>query len=137
MSNLIQWFDIFYPTKDMENKIMEMVELWNKVTWRAKFNKNFLKKKPWLAQRMQEHAWNLLSQIGSLGVLWIPSITNVLPLFGMDNQGGYDVVHKVQIERLNHIPNTIVLGGKHPKQMINRKHTNNIQNCNKIMWSWY
>jgi hypothetical protein len=51
----------------------------------------------------------------------------------MDNQGGYDVVHKVQIERLNHIPSTIELVGKHPKQMINRKHTNNIQNGDKIM----
>jgi hypothetical protein len=55
------------------------------------------------------------------------------PFVGMDNQGGYDVEHKVQIERLNHIPSTIVLGGKHPKQMLNRKHTNNIQNGNKIM----
>jgi hypothetical protein len=32
-----------------------------------------------------------------------------------DNQGGYDVVCKVQIERFDYIPNTIKLVGKTPK----------------------
>jgi hypothetical protein len=57
-------------------------------------------------------AWNLKAQIGNRGVLWIPSITNVLPLWGGDNQGGYCVLHKVWIERFDHIPNTIELVGK-------------------------
>jgi hypothetical protein len=30
-----------------------------------------------------------------LGVLWIPSTKNVLPLLGGDNQGGYGVVRKM------------------------------------------
>jgi hypothetical protein len=60
---------------------------------------------------MEEGVQNLLAQIGSC-VLWIPSITNVLPLLGGDNKGGYGVVHKVQIKRFNCIPNTIELAGK-------------------------
>jgi hypothetical protein len=41
-SNLMQWFDTFYPPNDKANWIVEVVELWDKVTWWAKFNKNFL-----------------------------------------------------------------------------------------------
>jgi hypothetical protein len=43
-SNLMQWFDVFYPTKDGANWTMEVVELWDNVTWWPKFNNNFLKK---------------------------------------------------------------------------------------------
>jgi len=57
--------------------------------------KNWLKKKTRLAPWMEEGIQNLLIQIGSYGVLWIPSTTNVLLLLGGDNQGGYGVVHKV------------------------------------------
>jgi len=44
---------------------------------------------------MGESVQNLLTQIGSYGVLWIPSITNMFPLSSGDNQGGYGVVHEV------------------------------------------
>jgi hypothetical protein len=44
-SNLMQWFDVFYPTKDRANWTMEVVELWDNVTWWAKFNNNFWKKR--------------------------------------------------------------------------------------------
>jgi hypothetical protein len=44
---------------------------------------------------MEEGAQNLIVQIGSCGLLWIPSITNVLPLLGGDNQSAYGVVRKV------------------------------------------
>jgi hypothetical protein len=54
---------------------------------------------------MEEGTQHPLTQIGSRGVLWIPSIANVLPLLGGDNQGGYGVVCKVQIEK----------NGFHPK----------------------
>jgi hypothetical protein len=56
-----------------------------------------------------------LAQIGSCGVLWIPNTTNVFPLLSGDDQGGYGVVRKVQIERFNHIPSMIKLVGKTPK----------------------
>jgi hypothetical protein len=39
----------------------------------------------------------------------------VFPLLGGDNQGGYGVVCKVQIEMLDHIPSTIELVRKTPK----------------------
>jgi hypothetical protein len=42
-------------------------------------------------------------------------MTNVLPLLSGNNQSGYGVVCKVQIERFNCIPNTIELVGKTPK----------------------
>ncbi len=63
---------------------------------------------PW----MEKGAWNLLAQIGSHGVLWILSTTNVLPLLNGDNQGGYGVVRKVQIEIFVCIPSIIELVGK-------------------------
>jgi hypothetical protein len=44
---------------------------------------------------MEKGTRNLLIQIGSFGVLWIPSIANVLLLSGGDNKGGYGVVCKV------------------------------------------
>ncbi len=83
---------------------MEVVRLWEKILWWAKFLKNWLKKKTRLAPWTEEGIQNLLVQIGSCGVLWIPSTTNVLPLLGGDNQGGYGVVCKVWIERFNRIP---------------------------------
>ncbi len=61
--------------------------------------------------------WKLLAQIWSRGVLWIPSTTNVLPLLGWDNQGGYGVVCKVRIKRFYHIPNIIELVGKSTPKM--------------------
>jgi hypothetical protein len=39
----MQWFDVFYPTKDITNWTVEVVELLNKMTQWAKFNKNFQK----------------------------------------------------------------------------------------------
>jgi hypothetical protein len=56
---------------------------------------------------MEEGVQNLLAQIGNLGVLWIPNTTNVLPLLGGDNQGGYGVVHHMRIKRFNCIPSMI------------------------------
>ncbi len=47
--------------------------------------KNWFKKKARLAPWMEEGAQNLLDQIRSHGVLWIPSIANVLPLLGGNN----------------------------------------------------
>jgi hypothetical protein len=64
---------------------------------------------------MEEGTQHPLTQIGSRGVLWIPSIANVLPLLGGDNQGGFGVVCKVRIEIFNGIPSTIELVGKTPK----------------------
>jgi hypothetical protein len=55
---------------------------------------------------------NLLSQIGSWGILWIISTTNVLPLLVMDNQIGYGVVLKMSIEMSNCILSTIELVAK-------------------------
>jgi hypothetical protein len=55
---------------------------------------------------------NLLSQIGSWGILWIISTMNVLPLLVMDNQIGYGVVLKVSIEMFNFISSTIELVAK-------------------------
>jgi hypothetical protein len=66
---------------------------------------------PWIEKGVQ----NLLSQIGNQDILWIPSTMDVFPLLRMDNQGGYGVVHKVCIQRFDHIPNTIELAGKTPK----------------------
>ncbi len=43
------------------------------------------KKKVRIAPWMEEGAWNLLAQIASCGVFWIPSTTNVLPLSSGDN----------------------------------------------------
>jgi hypothetical protein len=64
---------------------------------------------------MEKGVQNLLSQIRSQGVLWIPSTLDVLPLLGMDNQSGYGVVHKVCIQRFDRIPSTIELARKTPK----------------------
>jgi hypothetical protein len=71
---------------------MKVVNLWEKNSWWAKFSKNRSKKKAKLAPWMEEGTRNLLAQIGNYDVLWIPSTTNVLPLLGEDNQGGYSVV---------------------------------------------
>ncbi len=45
ISNLMEWFNDFYSAKDKTNWIVEVVELWDKVTWWAKFSTKFLKKK--------------------------------------------------------------------------------------------
>ncbi len=101
-TNLLQWFDVFYPQND----------LWEKISWWAKFSKNWLKKKARLAPWMEECAQNLLAQIGSRGVSWIPSTTNVFSWLSGENQSGYGVVRKVLIERFNYIPSMIELAGK-------------------------
>ncbi len=111
-TNLLQWF---YPQEDKVHWTMEVASLWEKISWWAKFSKNFSKKKARLAPWMEEGAWNLLAQIGSNVVLWIPIIENVLPLSSGDNQGGYGVVHKVRFERFNHIPSMIKLARKTSK----------------------
>jgi hypothetical protein len=64
---------------------------------------------------MEEGARNLLAQIGNCGVLWILSTINVFPLSSGNNQGGYGVVHKVRIKRLDCILSMIELAGKTPK----------------------
>jgi len=66
---------------------------------------------PWMGECVR----NLLAQIGSCGVLWIPSITNVFLLSSGDNQGGYGVVREVRIKKFDHFPITIELVGKTPK----------------------
>jgi hypothetical protein len=48
---------------------MEVVKLCDKVTWWAKFNKIYLKKKAQLAPWMEEEVQNLLSQIGNQGTM--------------------------------------------------------------------
>ncbi len=75
------------------------------------FSKKIARLTPW----MEKGTRNLFVQIRNHGVLWIPSMANVLLLSSGNNQGGYGVVHKVQIERFDHIPNTIELVGKTPK----------------------
>jgi hypothetical protein len=100
---------------------MEVVNLWEKISWWAKFSKNWSKKKAKLTPWMEEGIQNFMAQIGSSGVLWIPSTKNVLPFLGGDNHGGYSVVHKVQIKRFNHILSTIELVGKMPKVDDKRK----------------
>jgi hypothetical protein len=64
---------------------------------------------------MEEGSRNLIIQIESPGVLWIPSITNEFSLSSGDNQGDYGVVRKVKIKRFYHIPSMIELVGKTPK----------------------
>jgi hypothetical protein len=73
-----------------------VANLWEKISWWARFLKNWLKKKVRLAPWMEEGTQNLLTQIGSHGVLWIPTTTNVLPLSSGGNQGGYGVMHKCE-----------------------------------------
>jgi hypothetical protein len=58
---------------------------------------------------MEKGVQNFRAQIGSCGVLWIPSTTYVLSFLGGDNQGGYGVVYKVRIKRFNCIPSMIEL----------------------------
>jgi hypothetical protein len=41
-------------------------------------------------------------------------MANVFPLLGVDNQGGYGVVHTMRIKRFNHILSTIELVGNTP-----------------------
>jgi hypothetical protein len=53
-------------------------------------------------------------------------MTNVLPLLSGNNQSGYGVVCKVQIERFNCIPNTIELVGKTPKTNNKPKNVSNV-----------
>ncbi len=43
--NLMQWFDVFYPIKNKEKWIMEVVELWDKVTWHGPNLMNFFEEK--------------------------------------------------------------------------------------------
>jgi hypothetical protein len=80
-----------------------------------RISKNFLKKKAKLTPWMSKKALKTFAQIGSHGILWIPSTTNVLPLLGGNNQGGYGVVRKVQTKRFDYISSTIALAGKTPK----------------------
>jgi hypothetical protein len=42
-------------------------------------------------------------------------VANVYPLLGGNNQGGYGVVHKMRIQRFNHILSTIELTRNTPK----------------------
>ncbi len=109
--NLLQWFEVFYAQNDKVHWTMEVVDLWDKISWWVKFSEKSSQKAkltPWMKEGIQ----NLFTQIGSHCVLWIPSMANVLPLLNGNNQGGYGVVCKVQIERFNCTPNTIELVGK-------------------------
>ncbi len=90
----------------------KVASLWEKISWWAKFSNNWSKKKARLAPWMETGIQNHLAQIGSHGVLWILSTTNVFPLLNGDNQGGYGVVCKVRIKIFDHIPSTIELVGK-------------------------
>ncbi len=106
-TNLLQWFDVFYPQKDKVHQNTKVVSLWEKIHDGPIFLKNWLLKKVRFAPWMEEHTKNFLTQIGSYGVLQIPSTTNVLPLLG-----GYGVVCNMRIERFNHIPNMLEFVGK-------------------------
>ncbi len=49
--NLLQWFEVHYPQKNKVHWIIEVVDLWDKVSWWAKFTKTFsmkLKLAPWI-----------------------------------------------------------------------------------------
>jgi hypothetical protein len=48
-TNLLQWFDVLYPQKDKVHWTMEVVRLWEEISWWAKFSKNWSKKKTRLA----------------------------------------------------------------------------------------
>jgi transposase-like protein len=72
-----------------------VANLGEKFSWWEIFSKNWSKKKAKLAPWMEEGVRNLLAQIGSCSVLWIPNTTNVFPLSSRDNRGGYGVVRKV------------------------------------------
>ncbi len=87
----------------------------------GQFLEELVKTKARLAPWMEEGARNFLAQIGSHGVLWIISTSNVFMLSNGDNQGGYGVVQKVRIERFDYIPNTIKLTRKTLKIDDNRK----------------
>ncbi len=76
-TNLLQWFNVLHPQKDKVHWSTKMVNLWEKISWSIKFSKNWLKKKARLTPWTVEGAQNLLAQIGSHGVLWIQSTTNV------------------------------------------------------------
>ncbi len=78
----------------------------------GQFIEELVKTKARPAPWMEEGARNFLAQIGSHGVLWIVSTSNVFLLSNGDNQGDYGVVQKVRIERFNYIPNTIKLTRK-------------------------
>ncbi len=120
-TNLLQWFDVFYPQNDRAHWTMEVANLWEKISWWAKFLKHWSNKKARLAPWMEEGAWNFLAQIGNYGVLWIPSTTNVLPLLDGNNKSGYGMMHKVWIKKLNRIPSMIELARKTPKTNEKRK----------------
>jgi hypothetical protein len=62
-----------------------VAKLWEKISWWAKFSKNWSKIKVKLAPWMEKGVQNLLAQIGNRGVLLIPSTTNVFLLSGGDN----------------------------------------------------
>jgi hypothetical protein len=64
---------------------MKVVDLWDKISWWVKFSKNFSKKKAILTPWMEEGVQNLLTQLGSRGILCIPNMTNVLPLSSGNN----------------------------------------------------
>jgi transposase-like protein len=89
---LLQWFDVLYPQKDKVHWTMKVASLWEKNSWWAKISKNWFKKKMKLAPWMEEGIQNFLTQIGSCGVVWIPSTTNVFPFLGGNNQSGYCVL---------------------------------------------
>jgi hypothetical protein len=120
-TNLLQWFDGLYPQKVKVHWTIEVVSLWEKISWWAKFLKNWLKKKTRITPWIEEGVRNLLAKIANYGVLWIPSIANVFALSCGDNQGGCGVMHKVQIERFVHIPSTIELAKKTLKMDHKRK----------------
>jgi len=84
-TNVLQWFDVICPQKKKVFWTTKVAGLWEKISWWAKLLKNWLKIKAKLTPWMEKNARNLLAQIGSCGVLWIPSTTNVFLLSGGDN----------------------------------------------------
>jgi hypothetical protein len=85
--------------------------------WEKKNFKEFFKKEGEISTMDIRRCLKPSSQIGNHGVLWIPNTRNVFPLLGGNNQGGYNVVPKVQIKKFNRIPSTIELVGKHYYKM--------------------
>jgi hypothetical protein len=81
---LLQWCDVIYPQKGqgaLDHKGGKLVA--ENFTMGQIFEEFF--KKEGETNIMDGRYSKLLAQIGSHGVLWIPSITNVLLLLGGDN----------------------------------------------------
>jgi hypothetical protein len=104
-THLLQWCEILNPQKGQGVLFHEGGGLVQQNFTMGKNFKFFFEKEGKFSTMDGRKHLKPLTQIGSCGVLWMPSTTNVFPLLGLDYQGGYGVVHKVGIKRFDHIPN--------------------------------